>query len=191
MHEQVKTADSDSNVFKSLLNSLIVAISLLLIPFIAMQFTNEVEWSFSDFVMGGALIFATGMAYQFVRSKSEKLLYRIAFGITIFTSLLIVWSNLAVGIIGSEENPANLLYFIVVGLVGSGSFIAKFKAEKMYFVMLAVALTQLILTAIILFAFSNINALEVIIINMFFVGSWITSAMLFKSFSNKESLQIN
>ena len=44
-------------------NSLIViflcALGLLLIPLIAMQFTKEVNWTFSDFLMMGILLSST------------------------------------------------------------------------------------------------------------------------------------
>lgn len=53
---------------------------LLLIPLIAMQFTNEVAWSLSDFTLMGTLIFGTGFTYQFITRKSVEIAYRIATG---------------------------------------------------------------------------------------------------------------
>lgn len=34
---------------------------LLLIPFTAMQFTDEVQWTVSDFGVAGTLLFGTGL----------------------------------------------------------------------------------------------------------------------------------
>jgi hypothetical protein len=39
----------------------------------------------------------------------------------VVTGFLLIWINLAVGIIGSEDNPANALYIgvLIIGLVGA------------------------------------------------------------------------
>lgn len=72
---------------------------LLLIPLIAMQFTNEVNWTLSDFVTMGVLLLVTGLSCEFVFRKVRKLEYRIAICLAILAVFFLIWAQLAVGII--------------------------------------------------------------------------------------------
>jgi hypothetical protein len=94
---------------------------LLCVPLVAMQFTDDVKWGPFDFLAAGVLLAGTGFTYEFVASKGSNVAYRIAVGIALGAALLLVWINLAVGIIGDEDHPANLLYLgvLVVGFIGA------------------------------------------------------------------------
>ena len=74
---------------------------LLLIPFIAMQFTNEVKWSLFDFVVAGALLLGTGLLCELVIRKVNKIEYRIVICGALLVALLLIWIELAVGIFGT------------------------------------------------------------------------------------------
>lgn len=80
---------------------LLATAAILLIPFIAMQFTGEVNWTASDFVIMGVLLFGTGLLLQFaanrLRSGKSRLLVLGAIGF----AFLLVWAELAVGLVGS------------------------------------------------------------------------------------------
>jgi peptidoglycan/LPS O-acetylase OafA/YrhL len=76
---------------------LIVAL-LLLIPFIAMQFTDQVNWSLFDFFVMGALLLGTGILIEFVIRKVKKIQYRIAICGALLAVLILIWMELAVGI---------------------------------------------------------------------------------------------
>lgn len=86
---------------KQLLRVVVATGALLLIPFVAMQFTREVNWTASDFVLMGVLLLGTGLLLQFaankIRSSRSRLLAIGAIGL----GLLFVWAELAVGIVGS------------------------------------------------------------------------------------------
>jgi hypothetical protein len=71
-----------------------------------MQFSPEVKWGPFDFAVAGVLLFGSGLTYELVARKMGRIAYRAAAGIAVVTALL-VWLNLAVGIIGDEGNPAN------------------------------------------------------------------------------------
>jgi peptidoglycan/LPS O-acetylase OafA/YrhL len=79
---------------------LIVAI-LLLIPLIAMQFTNEVNWNLLDFIVSGVLLLGTGLLCEFVLRKVKKIRLRIVICVALLIMLLLIWAELAVGIFGS------------------------------------------------------------------------------------------
>jgi hypothetical protein len=79
---------------------LIIA-GLLLIPLIAMQFTDEVNWSVADFLVAAVLLVVTGLAIDLVLNKvTDTKLRVILFGI-VLAFLVLVWAELAVGIFGS------------------------------------------------------------------------------------------
>ncbi|MBN8822665.1 MULTISPECIES: hypothetical protein [unclassified Spirosoma] len=74
---------------------------LLSIPFIAMQFTNEVNWSLFDFIVAGTLLLGTGLMCELVLRTVRKREYRLALCGAILLALVLIWIELAVGIFGS------------------------------------------------------------------------------------------
>ncbi|MVM30289.1 hypothetical protein GO755_09610 [Spirosoma sp. HMF4905] len=80
---------------------LLAVAALLFIPFIAMQFTNEVNWTLFDFVVAGVLLFGTGLLIELVLRMATTVKYRIALCAVILVALLLIWVELAVGIFGS------------------------------------------------------------------------------------------
>jgi peptidoglycan/LPS O-acetylase OafA/YrhL len=76
---------------------------LLLIPLIAMQFTNEVNWNVFDFIAAGVLLLGTGLLCELVIRKVKKTRHRIVFCLAILLALLLFWAELAVGIFGTQH----------------------------------------------------------------------------------------
>jgi hypothetical protein len=76
----------------------VVTALVLSIPLIAMQFSSEVNWSLSDFVIMGTLLFGTGLAFVVLSDKLRKRNQRIALGIVMLFGLMYVWAELAVGV---------------------------------------------------------------------------------------------
>ena len=83
---------------KRLIIIVITVAFLLLIPLIAMQFTDEVNWTLLDFVVAGALLLGTGLFCELVIRKVNKIRLRIAICLAILAMLLIIWAELAVDI---------------------------------------------------------------------------------------------
>ena len=86
---------------KRIIGIVITVALLLLIPLIAMQFTDEVNWTLIDFVVAGFLLLATGLMSELVIRKVNNIKYRIAICIALLVVLLLVWAELAVGIFGT------------------------------------------------------------------------------------------
>lgn len=125
----------------------VVTGALLLIPFIAMKFTHEVNWTGSDFFVAGFLLFGTGFSYILVTrllaaGTDTTRLFKVTTGFALFSGLFLIWSNLAVGIIGSENNEFNLIYFAVIAIGLIGAFYVRFRPAGMARVMFAMALAQ-------------------------------------------------
>lgn len=80
---------------------LVAAGCLLLLPLLAMPFTDEVNWTAGDFLVMGALLFALVSAVEIIWRKTERGEVRylwIALAVLLF---LLIWAELAVGIFGT------------------------------------------------------------------------------------------
>lgn len=86
---------------KRLTGIIVTVVLLMLIPLIAMQFTNEVKWTLPDFVVMGVLLLGTGLMCEFVMRKVNKIGNRIAIIAAILVALFLIWAELAVGIFGA------------------------------------------------------------------------------------------
>lgn len=86
---------------KSLIIILISTIVLLLIPLIAMQFSDAVNWTLSDFVVAGVLFCGAGIMCDFVLRKLKKSDYRSVIILALILIFLLIWAELAVGIFGT------------------------------------------------------------------------------------------
>jgi len=85
---------------KNLLRYIIGTALILLVPLVAMQFTDEVKWDLSDFVVIGTLLFGAGLIFELVTARVNPK-YRTIVAVMITAAVLLVWTELAVGIFGS------------------------------------------------------------------------------------------
>ena len=86
---------------KRIIGIIITVAIILSIPLIAMQFTDEVNWALSDFVIAGLLLLGTGFLLELVVRKISKKENRIIWYSIIIAILLLIWMELAVGIFGT------------------------------------------------------------------------------------------
>jgi hypothetical protein len=80
---------------------LTLIVALLLIPLIAMQFTDEVNWTIGDFAVMGSLLLISAFFYELVMRIVSKIKHKIIFMIVIILVFLLIWAELAVGIFGT------------------------------------------------------------------------------------------
>ncbi len=73
-------------------------VTLLLIPLIAMQFTDEINWTPFDFAVAGVLLLSTGLIIDLVIRKVKNIRYRIGIILALLIVLLLIWAELAAGI---------------------------------------------------------------------------------------------
>ena len=177
---------------KRLIGWILFVVCILLIPFVAMRFTDKINWEFTDFLIMGIALSAMGFAYELIVRKSKKTVYRIAFITGLLGAFLLFWVNGAVGIIGSENQDANLLYgaVFVVGLVGS--FVSRFKAKGMSITLVVTSIVQMLVPtiAIIIWPPSKTSwspsVVGVFLLSGFFAFLFYLSSMLFKHSAGSE-----
>lgn len=172
----------------SMIRIALATAGVLLLPLIAMQFTDEVAWDGTDFAVAGILLFGAGLTYVWVAGKGSAVVYRIAVGVAVAAALLLVWMNLAVGLIGNEGNPANLLYLGVLAVGIIGAIIARFRPLGMTRALFATALAQAAVAAIALIAGASKSSVgEILMLNGFFVVLFLGSAWLFRNAARQQT----
>ena len=121
---------------------------LLTLPAIAMAAgAPGVVWTASDFIAMGLLLgLACGLC-ELVAWGSSSGAYRMGGLAAVATGFLTIWVNLAVGMIGSDDNPYNLMFLGVLAVALAGSIGARFRASGMAWAMVAAAAAQAILGA--------------------------------------------
>jgi len=119
---------------------------ILLIPLLGNQFVDGWNWPLRGFVLGGVLLFGTGLTYELVTRNVDTIAYRAAVGIALVAAFLLVWGNFVQRADG--VNPAAAIYLCVpfVGIIGAA--IARFRPAGMARALFATALAQAVVLAI-------------------------------------------
>lgn len=150
---------------------------------VAARFTSEVQWSAGDFVLAGVLLFGSLGAYELAARRTSNSAYRAGAGVAIAAVLLLIWINGAVGIIGSENNDANLMYGGVLAVAVIGALLTRFRPRGMARVLFATAFAQALVATIALIGGLGAPAsgpAEIVLLNGFFVALFAGSARLFQ-----------
>jgi len=161
-----------------------MAALLWLLPLAAMLFTDEVNWDETDLIVFGAMLLGACGTYELATRLTGNSAYRAAVGVAIVAAFILIWMNLAVGIIGSEDNPANLMYGGVLAAPVFGGIIARFKPYGMAQVLIATALAQTLVGGIALSAGLGATGANwprvIVVLTGFFSALWLLSAWLFR-----------
>lgn len=106
------------------------------------RLTAEVDWGLEDFIVMGALLAMACGGYEAAARMPGNAAYRLGAAVAIATAFLTVWVNLAVGMVGDEGNPLNLLFGGVVLVGGAGAALAGFRPRGVARAMQAAAAAQ-------------------------------------------------
>jgi hypothetical protein len=74
---------------------------LLIIPFVSMFVSDQVNWSPFDFLVMGLLLFSLGFAADAIFRKFQQLRSRLLFTALLLVVFLLIWIELAVGLFGT------------------------------------------------------------------------------------------
>jgi hypothetical protein len=111
------------------------AIALILTPLVAMQFTSEVNWDETDFIVATIIFGIVGGLIELAVRLSSNWFFRIGAMFAVLAGFMVVWANLAVGLIGNEDNPVNLWFGAVLLIAIAGSIAARFRKGLLPFAM--------------------------------------------------------
>lgn len=177
------------SVARPLLGVLCATALLLAIPLLAMQFTDEVVWTPIDFAVAAVLLSGTGFMFvwaaRFAATRIRLgLAYKLAAGLALGTCLMLVWASLAVGIVGAEDDPADLMYIGVLAVGAAGAAFARLRPAGMSRTLVAMALVQMLVGGVAILAGEHRDPAssvpEILILNAFFAALFLGAASLFR-----------
>jgi hypothetical protein len=148
---------------------------LLLLPWVA-----RAPWTASDFLIAGILLGSVGLAFEWIVRKSRSLAYRLGAALAVVATFLTLWVNGAVGMIGSEDNPLNLMFGGVLLVALGGAIIARLQPAGMARAMAVAAIAQAAAGAI-----GLSTDVRGAVFSIAFAGLWVLSAALFWSASRE------
>lgn len=155
---------------------------ILAIPLVAMQFSRDVNWSPFDFAFAGGLMLAVAIVYE-IAARIGSAYYRGGVAAALAAAFLLVWISGAVGVIGNEDNAANLLFLGVLAVAVIGAAVARFRATGMARAMIVTAAAQALVGVIALIAGWGAAGpsypWDIIGLSGGFTALWLGSAWLF------------
>ena len=172
MTQHDRTSKDASRIWRFIMWGTILA--LLILPGLAMQVTREVNWTASDFVFAAVLLGSVGLGVELTVRASGAWSYRGAMFIAIALTFLTVWANGAVGIIGNEDNPLNLLYLLSLLIGWVAAAIVRFRAQPTSRIVAAIAISQFAIAGV-----AAVNGYWVWIAAAVIGGGWSLSSFLF------------
>ena len=153
------------------------AATLMLAATVAKLTLPDFGWSPGDFVAAAVLLGGGALAVEVaLRLARGNTAYLIAAAMGIGACFLLVWINGAVGMIGTEDNPANLGFLAIVAVAILGTLAARARAAGMAVAMSVCGAAQLAMAA---YAFW-LSSIEGIVASLVFAGIWSTAAHLFR-----------
>jgi hypothetical protein len=160
------------------------AAAVLLAPLAAMQVADEPDWTAFDFAVMGALLGGVGLGFELAVRRRGDAGYRAGVGIALAAAFLLVWINGAVGVIGSEDEDANLLYGGVLAVAFVGAALARFRPAGMARAMAAAAAAQALIPLIAASVWAGARPLvwspQVLGLTVLFAAMWLLSAWQFR-----------
>lgn len=153
--------------------------AVLLLPLLA-----GAPWTGSDYIVMAFLLGGAGLLLELAVRVSGDRLYRAGAGVAVAAAFLLLWVNGAVGFLGDEDNPANLMFLGVLAIALAGAIIANFRATGMARAMFVTAAAQLLVGVVALAAglgspgYAGIY--EAVMGTSVFAGLWLLSGGLFR-----------
>jgi len=149
--------------------------------------TSEHLATAAEFI--GLLIVVVTLVFLIIRMRRNTT-YRFAVGVALLAAFLILWVNLAVGIIGEPDDIANLMYVGVLAVGVVGAFITRFHPSGMTRTLFAMALAQVlvaVITALAGLGAPVTPALSLLVFNGILISLWVGSAKLFRKAAREQS----
>ncbi len=148
------------------------------------------HWDLLDILTFGTMVVCAVIIVFTARRRSRIRAYRLAAAIAALGGFLLVWINGAVGIIGNEENEANLLFFGVLAVAATGALIARFRARGLARALYATAIAQVLVAVIAIVMRLGASGPAwprgILVLTAMFSAAWLVSGWLFGKAAKSE-----
>jgi hypothetical protein len=148
---------------------------------LVLPLVSNAPWTASDFAFAAALLGGVGLAFEFIVRRSGTPAYRFGALLTVAAAALTVLINGSVGMIGSEDNPYNLLFLGVPVIALVGAVFARFEAPGMMRATAVAGIAQLA---------AGVAGLPTdtrgAVLSMLFAGIWALAAAAFRKAASDE-----
>jgi hypothetical protein len=124
---------------KTILRVALGAVAVLMVPLVASQFVEDWNWPAGAFVRVYVLFFGTGMVFALVARRMDAWSYKAGVGVALVAGFALGWSNMVH--VADSGNPANLMYYSVLGVGAIGACLARLKARGLALTLFAMAVT--------------------------------------------------
>ncbi|MFA7287539.1 MAG: hypothetical protein WC055_01535 [Melioribacteraceae bacterium] len=172
-----------TSILQYALSTAFLSALLLIIPLTAKIISEEMKWSIFDFFAAWSLIFIASFIYRMASKNVNNITYKAAIALSVFSGLFLIWSNLAVGLMGNENNSINLVYPGVLAIGTLGAIVTRLQPRGMAIVLFIMAFSHLIISALALIAgvqyAPESSVTEILAVNGFFAFLWTASGLLF------------
>lgn len=124
---------------KTMLRVALGALAVLMVPLVASQFVKDWNWPVGAFVRVYVLFFGTGTVFALVVRRMGAWSYKAGVGVALVAGFALGWSNMVH--VADSGNPANLMYYSVLGVGAVGACLARLKARGLALTLFAMAAT--------------------------------------------------
>jgi len=130
----------------TILRAALVALGLLMVPLVASRLVAGWHWGPGAFVFVYVLFFGTALAYGLIARKMGSWAYKAGVGLALAAGFALGWSNMVH--VADSENPANLVYYIVLAVGVVGAWLARLEARGLAWTLFAMAATLALIALI-------------------------------------------
>lgn len=106
------------------------AAALLLLPAVAMLWTDEVQWTGFDFLIAGIVLALAATGIECALRATPARAMRIALVFAVIAALLLAWAALAVGIVGDGTGPIDLVFVLFLPLLVTALALRAWRASR-------------------------------------------------------------
>ena len=151
------------------------------------------NWDMFDSVVAVVLLSGAATLATIVIRKTKNTAYRAAASVALLAAFLLIWINGAVGIIGSEDNDANVMYFALLAIAVIGAFIARFRPRGLERTMYVTAAGQALIAELALMHNLGVDGpiwpRDILMLTALFIVLWLISAFFFRKAARTTSVE--
>jgi hypothetical protein len=156
---------------------------LMLVPLAAQLVSGGFGWSSGDFVFVAVVLFASCFIFDLAARRAPNFAYLAGAAAALAAGFGLFVVNGAVGLVGSESEPHNLLFGAAILVALVGAVISRGRAAGMARAMLAAAVTHVGVSSALLVAAGGASdadpRMEILGLAIF-ATVWLASAWLFR-----------